>query len=87
MNIQMRNEQLLVEKIEKPKCVDNGVIYTQDQGMISFEAKIIATFNNELFPINDIVIFYEKAAEPVVIDDHKYLMLDSQNVWAVRSVQ
>jgi co-chaperonin GroES (HSP10) len=78
----MKNNQLLIKKIEG-KIENDGLIYTKEQGAQSWEGKVVHTCDSKEYPIDSVVIFYEKAGEDVIINHQKYIMLDKENVWCV----
>jgi co-chaperonin GroES (HSP10) len=79
----MKNKNLLIKKLDG-KTENDGLIYTKEQGAQSWEGEVVATCDQSEYPVGSIVIFYEKAGDDVIINRQKYIMIESENIWATK---
>lgn len=79
----MKNKKLLLKQIDDTEEKD-GLIYTHDQKHKNFSGVILATANESEYKINTTVIFSEFSGEEVWVDGKKNIIIDEENIWAVR---
>jgi len=83
MDLEMKNGRLLLRPIKQEKKQDI-LVYTNDQCHKSYEAEVMATGELDGYEVGDKVIYSQYAGEDVVIDNEKFVIIDSENIWGKR---
>jgi len=87
VNIKMRNNKLLVKQIKEDLTESEGIIYNSPNQHKSFRGEVVAVDLCSTFKTSDIVYFSEFAGEQISFNAEDYIIIDSENVFAVEDTE